>query len=160
MQPMSSRPKSSKWIFIVLGIVVLGVIVFLVMRFLPMGFGNQTYSNSQGQVTTGPGAGMPSDWPSDAPANYSGAKILYSGSANPQAGRNGVAVSYTLQGVSVQNVADYYQNSLTAQGWKVVGNVNLGGQIIIGAKKDARTFGVSILDNGNGITTVTAGLEL
>jgi hypothetical protein len=67
---------------------------------------------------------------------------------------------YTVSGVSVENIAKYYQDSLTAQGWDIEGTANLGMQSVVGAKKDTRTFGASIADSGNGVITVTAGLEL
>ena len=122
--------------------------------------GTKTYSNNEGSVTVGNSATMPDNWPSDVPANYSGAKILYSGNTNPETGTKGAAVSYTVEGGSVQAITDYYKSGLAAQGWKLEGNADMGGQTIIGATKDTRTFGVSILNSGNGTITVIAGLEL
>ena len=136
------------------------------MRFVP-GFGGvqqnlngtQTYSNNEGSVTVGTGAGMPSGWPNDVPANYSGASIVYSGNLNPQTGQAGVVVSYTVQGATAQAVADYYKAGLISQGWAIEGDVNMAGGRTIVANKADKTFGVSIVEAG-GMVNVTAGLEL
>lgn len=122
--------------------------------------GSQTYSNNEGSVTVGQNATMPSSWPADAPANYSGANIMYSGNSNPKGGSAGAMVSYTVSGASTQAVADYYKKTLVEKGWTVTGDANMSGQVIIGAEKDNRTIGISIADTGNGMITVTAGLEL
>jgi len=122
--------------------------------------GTQTYSNNEGSVTVGTNAGMPSGWPNDLPSNYTGAHIIYSGNSNPQTGQAGAAISYTLQDASAQTVASYYQNGLTEKGWSIESNANMGGQIVIGAKKDGKTFAAIIIDSGDGTVTVTAGLGL
>lgn len=160
---------SKKWLYVVIaGVVVLGVAGYMGIKMMS-GFGggykqnmngSQTYSNDEGSVTVGTGASMPSNWPSDAPANYVGATILFSGNSNPQTGKNGSAVSYTVSGASAKAIADYYKNTLGANGWVLEGTMDLGTQMVIGAKKDTRTFAVSIVDDGKGLVTVTAGLEL
>ena len=121
--------------------------------------GSTTYANDEGSVTVGTSASMPANWPSDAPANYSGAVIVYSGTSNPQTGQEGSAVSYTVQ-ASVQSVVDFYRSQLAAGGWTVNATANAGGATVISATKDTRTFGAYIVDTGGGTVTVTAGIEL
>lgn len=151
----------NKWLYAGIGVVVvLGLVGFLASRTMMNGTQTQTYSNNEGSVTVGTNASMPSAWPSDAPANYAGATIVFSGNSNPQTGKNGAAVSYTVTGTTAKAVADYYKNTLTSNGWTVEGSMDLGTQMVVGAKKDNRTFGASIVDGGNGTITVTAGLEL
>src|SRR3989344_5333830 len=100
--PDGSTPSTSgsnKMWYIIGGIVVLAIVGWLFMRgaggFMgaATGFdvdrnadGSATYSNDEGSVTVGTTATMPSNWPSDAPANYAGAAIVYSGTSNPQTG--------------------------------------------------------------------------
>ena len=121
--------------------------------------GSTTYTNDEGSVTVGTSASMPANWPSDAPANYLGAAIVYSGTSNPQTGQEGSAVSYTVQ-ASVQSVVDFYRSQLAAGGWTVEASANVGGATVISATKDTRTFGAYIVDTGGGTVTVTAGIEL
>ena len=150
-------------VIVVLLIVIIGFFVRPMMMFNKTSYqqnpdGTQTYSNSEGTVTVG--ASMPSTWPSDVPANYTGAQIIFSGDSNPQTGKAGAVVSYTVHNTSIQAISDYYKSGLTAQGWHIEGTTNIGSQVIIGATKDTRTFGASIVDAGNGDITVTAGLQL
>ncbi len=121
--------------------------------------GSKTYSNEEGSVTVGTTATMPSNWPADAPANFAGAAIVYSGTSNPQTGKIGSAVSYTARG-SAAGVADYYKTQLTSKGWKIEGTANIAGATVVSATKDTRTFGAYIADTGDGQVTVTAGIEL
>ena len=118
--------SSNKIYYIIGGVVVL----ILLGWFLTRGFGaapgvdvdqnvdgSTTYSNEEGSVTVG-AQSMPDNWPSDAPANFADATIVYSGSSNPQTGAAGSAVTYTAR-ASVQSVADYYKQQLTAAGWAI-----------------------------------------
>src|SRR3989338_1262689 len=106
--------------------------------------GSKTYSNEEGSVTVG-GGSMPDNWPGDAPANFADATIVYSGSSNPQTGAAGSAVTYTAR-ASVQSVADYYKQQLTAAGWAIEGTANVAGAMVVTATKDTRTFGAYIAD--------------
>jgi len=121
--------------------------------------GSATYSNEEGSVTVGTMATMPSNWPSDAPQNFAGASIVYSGTSNPQTGNVGSAVSYTVR-ASAQSVADYYKQQLTSAGWTIAGTANMAGAMVVSATKDTRTFGAYISDTGDGNVSVTAGIEL
>ena len=121
--------------------------------------GATTYSNEEGSVTVGSGASMPSNWPSDAPANFAGATIAYSGTSNPQTGQTGSAVSYTVK-ASAASVADYYKQQLTSQGWAIESTASMAGATVVAARKDTRTIGVYISDTGDGSVTVVAGIEL
>ncbi|MEY4747651.1 MAG: hypothetical protein RLZZ416_700 [Candidatus Parcubacteria bacterium] len=120
--------------------------------------GSATYSNSEGSVTVG-GASMPETWPSDAPGNYANASIQYSGSSNPQTGKPGAAVVYTVN-ASTQAVADYYKTELTRAGWTIEATANTGAATVLSAKKDNRTFGVYIASAGDAGVSVTAGIEM
>ena len=121
--------------------------------------GSATYSTEEGSVSVGTSASMPENWPSDAPANYAGSSIVYSGNSNPQTGSAGAAVSYTTS-ASVSGVADYYKTQLTANGWTIQATANMGGATVVSATKDTRTFGAYITDTGSGNVSVTAGIEL
>lgn len=120
--------------------------------------GSTTYTHEEGTVTVG-GNSMPDNWPSDAPQNFSGATITFSGTSNPQTGKMGSAVSYTVR-ASAQAVADYYKNELQKAGWTVQASANMGAASAISATKDTRTFGAYIADTGDGSVAVTAGIEL
>ena len=102
---------------------------------------------------------MPENWPSDAPDNYAGASIAFSGTSNPQTGQIGSAVSYTVQ-ATASAVADYYRQQLQANGWTIQATANAGGAMVLSATKDTRTFGAYIAEAADGTTTVTAGIEL
>jgi hypothetical protein len=123
--------------------------------------GSTTYTSEDGSgsVTVGSGASMPSNWPSDAPTAYSGATIAYSGTTNPSTGESGSAVVYTTS-ASAASVVEYYDSRLKAEGWTIEASVDMGGTRVITAKKDTRTIGVYVQDAGNGITNVTAGVQL
>ena len=161
---------SKKWLYIAIGVVVLlGIAWYVSTKMMWGGIsvdfqqnadGTQTYSNEEGSVTTGPGATMPSSWPADAPANYSGAQIIFSGNSNPQTGKAGAVVSYSVQNVMPEDIASYYRQTLAAKGWKIAGDAYVGTQIILGATKDTRTFAISISEYNNNVVTVTAGMEL
>jgi hypothetical protein len=120
--------------------------------------GSTTYTNSEGTVTVG-GNKMPDNWPSDAPAAYSGASIVYSGTSDPQTGKAGSAVSYTVN-APIASVVDYYKTQLASNGWTVEATANVGGATVISATKNARTMGVYVVDSGSGTTAVTAGIEM
>jgi len=120
--------------------------------------GSVTYESDEGTVTVG-GASMPSNWPSDAPTAYTGATIAYSGTTNPTTGESGSAVVYTTN-ASIASVVEYYDSRLKAEGWTIEASVDMGGTRVITAKKDTRTIGVYVQDAGNGVTNVTAGVQL
>lgn len=159
-----------KVLYIIIGVVVVAVLALglgMKMMWKTAGLdyqqnadGTQTYTNNDGTVTVGTGASMPSSWPADAPVNYAGAEILYSGNSNPQTGSSGAMVSYTVKNAKPADVALYYRQNLGTKGWTITGDAALNGQFIVGATKDTRTFAVSISDAANGVVTVTAGLEL
>lgn len=121
--------------------------------------GGTTYTDREGNSATVGGTSMPENWPSDAPANFAGASIQYSGNSNPQTGKAGAAVVYSANG-SVQSVVDYYKSQLTSNGWTIEATANTGGATVLSAKKDTRTFGAYIVGTGDGNVTVTAGIEM
>ncbi len=121
--------------------------------------GSTTYTNDQGSVTVGTAASMPANWPSDAPQNFAGATIVYSGTSNPQTGQTGSAVSYTVR-ASAQSVADHYKQQLSSAGWTVQATANMGGATVVSASKDARTFGAYITDVGDGTASVVVGIGM
>ncbi|OGG90766.1 hypothetical protein A3H16_00680 [Candidatus Kaiserbacteria bacterium RIFCSPLOWO2_12_FULL_53_8] len=102
---------------------------------------------------------MPDNWPSDAPAIYSGGTIQYSGSSNPQTGQAGSVVVYSAK-ATVSSVVEYYKAQLAQAGWTLEGTANSAGTTIISAKKDTRTFGISVADTGTGTVQVTAGIGM
>lgn len=169
-QPSASGSK--KMWYVIGGIIVLALVGWLLMRGagLMMGAatgvnveqnanGATTYSNNEGSVTVGGGASMPANWPSDAPANYAGASIVYSGTSNPQTGQAGSAVTYTVKAAAA-SVADYYKGELAKNGWTIEGTANTTGTTIISAKKGSQTLGLSITDTGDGSVSVTAGIGM
>jgi hypothetical protein len=172
--PDGNTPSTSgnKMWYIIGGIVILLLLGWVVTRGIggaimgaagvnvtPGANGSATYTSSDGSVTVGTSASMPGTWPSDAPANYSGASIVYSGTSNPQTGQAGSAVSYTVR-ASAQAVADYYKQQLTSAGWTIEGTANMTGATVVSAKKDTRTIGVYISDTGSGNVSVTVGIEM
>ena len=171
-QPTSSS-GSNKWLYIVIGaVVILALLGFfarsagwMAMRasgvnVTPGPGGSATYTapDGTGSVTVGSNK-MPDNWPADAPQNFAGATIMYSGSSNPQTGKAGAAVVYTAQ-TSASAVLDYYKTQLATSGWKVEQTATMGATSVLSASKDNRTFGVSITDAGNGTVQVTAGLDI
>lgn len=147
------------------GAVVLLLLVWFLFGRNPAGVstdrnidGSTTYSNEEGSVTVG-GASMPENWPADAPSNYSGASIQYSGTSNPQTGKTGSAVVYTVN-ASAPQVTEYYKAELAKSGWKIEGTAVIGPSTAITATKDARTLGVYIGEAGNGTVSVTVGIEM
>ena len=167
-----STSGSNKLWYIIGGIIVLALLGWLLARGAgsmmgaasgvntqPHMDGSTTYTDAQGNSATVGGGSMPENWPSDAPQNYAGATIQYSGNSNPQTGKAGAAVVYTAN-ASAQAVVDYYKAQLTSNGWTIGGSANTGGTTILSATKAGRTFGVYIIGTGNGSVSVTAGLEL
>ncbi|MEK7156552.1 MAG: hypothetical protein AAB790_01970 [Patescibacteria group bacterium] len=167
-----SASGSNKMWYIIGGIVILALVGWFLMRGagsligaasgvdVDQGAdGSATYSNAEGSVTVGTGASMPANWPSDAPANYSGATIAYSGTSNPQTGQSGSAVSYTVR-ASAQSVADYYKQQLASAGWTIESTANMAGATVLAARKDSRTIGAYITDAGDGTVSVVVGIEL
>ncbi|MDO8575766.1 MAG: hypothetical protein Q7R90_00455 [bacterium] len=167
-----SASGSNKMWYIIGGIVVLALIGWFLMRGAgsllgaatgvdvdQSADGSATYSNDEGSVTVGTGASMPANWPSDAPANYAGASIVYSGTSNPQTGQAGSAVSYTVR-ASASSVADYYKQQLASAGWTIQGTANMAGATVVSATKDSRTIGAYITDTGDGNVSVVVGIEL
>ena len=163
---------SNKMLYIIGGVVVLALVGWFLMRGvgsvaeLASGVdvnrsmdGSTTYTDSQGNSATVGSNSMPSNWPSDAPANYAGASIQYSGTSNPQTGKMGSAVSYTVR-ASAKSVGDYYAGQLASAGWKIEGTANMGGATVVSATKDTRSFGAYIVGTNGGMVTVTAGIEL
>lgn len=168
--PSTPGTKSNKMWYIIGGIVV----VLLVGGFLSRGIGDAAFmaagdrpnldgsatytDNSGNSVTVGSGS-MPASWPTDAPQNYAGATIQYSGNSNPQTGKAGSAVAYTTK-ATAQAVVDYYKAQLSAKGWVIAGTANTGAATVLSATKDARSFGVYIVDAGGGNVSVTAGIGM
>lgn len=170
MPPESSTPASSGKSMKMYYIIGAGAVILIVLWLLMRGAGgapgvsqnvdgSQTYTDAQGNTATVGGTSMPDNWPSDAPANYAGAAIQYSGNSNPQTGKAGAAVVYSAS-ATAQSVVDYYKAQLSAKGWVVAGTANMGGATVLSATKDDRTFGVYIVDSGEGKVAVTAGIEL
>lgn len=172
-QPAPTSGSNKKVLYIVIGIVVLFLLGGFAMQMMgfaamraagvnvmpgPGGSATYTVDNGEGTVTVG-GNKMPDNWPSDAPGNFSGATIQYAGSSNPQTGKAGAAVAYTVQ-ASASAVADYYKSQLTSNGWTVDATANMGAATVLSAKKDTRTFGIYIADAGNGTVQVTAGMDM
>ena len=166
-----SASGSNKMWYIIGGIVILALVGWFLMRGagsllgaasgvdVDQQGGATTYSNEEGSVTVGTAASMPANWPSDAPANYSGAAIVYSGTSNPQTGQSGSAVSYTVR-ASASSVADYYKQQLASAGWAIQGTANVAGAMVISATKDTRTIGAYITDTGNGEVSVVVGIGM
>ena len=167
-QPSSSAGNNKIW-YIVGGVVVLLLLGWFLTRGLGSASmagvdvdrnmdGSATYTNEDGTVTVGSNA-MPDNWPSDAPQNFAGAAITFSGASNPQTGTAGSGVSYTAK-ASVQSVADYYKSQLQTNGWTLEGTANVGGATVLSAKKDTRNLGIYIADVGDGTVSVTAAVEM
>jgi hypothetical protein len=158
--------KSKKPLYIVGGVVVILILGWLatggimrsvtgvnVQRSLD---GSATYSNKEGSVTVGANK-LPDNWPSDAPT-YPNAQIQSAVSSNPQTGQAGSAVVFTTSD-SAQTVTDFYKSTLASKGWKVEQTVSTGQGTMLGATKDTRSFGIYIVDSGDGKVSVTASVS-
>jgi hypothetical protein len=170
----NAQGGSNKWVYILIGIVAVLVVLglfaqmsgYMMMRaagvnVVPNMDGSATYTATDGEggsVTVG-GNSMPENWPSDAPANFAGAQIQYSGTSNPQTGSAGAAVVYTAQ-ASASAIVEHYKQAFAAQGWTIENTANMGAASVMSAKKDERTFGVSIVDAGDGSVQVSVGTDL
>lgn len=109
--------------------------------------------------TTGSGAGrFPSDWPADAPALQSGAKITYSGAIDPKTKVMGPTVVYTGSGTAATAVA-FFKSQFTKQGWTFRGQGNAEGSVQLAATKGTRKVTVTILETRSGVTNVTVGIS-
>ena len=177
-QPVAGSNK--KIFYIIGGLVVLGLVGGMMSRGAgymgmggPAGYmgmkaagvdvqpgpgGAATYSNNEGSVTVG-GNKMPDNWPSDAPSNFAGASIQYSGSSNPQTGQAGSALVYTVK-ASADAVAAQYKSELNAKGWTIESTANVAGATVISAQKDTRTFGAYISSTEDGNVTVQASISM
>lgn len=112
------------------------------------------------QWTQGRGAaGMPENWPSDAPPAYHGAMLISSQSKDLGTGKPGPSVNY-FTGASETEVIDYYVKGLTANAWKIEANADSpAGYRVITAKKDTRSFFAFIsIVQMEGKTGVTSGI--
>jgi hypothetical protein len=176
MEETTTQPQAGsnkKILYIIGGLIVLGLIGSTLMRGVgymgmraagvdvrPNMDGSATYTatNGEGSVTVG-GNKMPDNWPSDAPANFAGATISYSGSSNPQTGQAGSAVMYTVKSTA-EAVAAYYKSQLESQGWKIEQTANMGGATVLAAKKDTRTFGIYIMGGEGGEVSVQASISM
>ena len=173
--PASGGGKSNTIWYVVGGVIILVLVAWFAIRGVGIGAmklagaangvdvqtgvnGAMTYTGTQGSVTVGGGT-MPSNWPSDAPANFAGASISYSGTSNPQTGKAGSAVVYTVS-ASAQTVVDYYKTELQKAGWTIAGTANAGAATVLSATKDKRGLGVYIADAGSGMVSVTVGIEM
>ncbi len=168
--PATSGSGNRMW-YIIGGIVILLLLGWLVTRGLGGAMlagsgvnvnsgpgGSTTYTDNQGNSVTVGGGTMPASWPPDAPGNYPGASISYSGDSNPQTGQAGAAVVYTTR-AAAQSVVEYYKTQLAQDGWTISGTANTGGATVLSATKGTRTFGVYIVDSGNGSVSVTVGIS-
>jgi hypothetical protein len=174
IEPQTTKGSQKKLWYIIGGVLVLIVLGQLVLGGfarngakgaleqatggkVDYGAGNTaTYKTDNGSVTVG-GGSLPSNWPSDAP-QYPGAKILYSGSSNPQTGETGSSVAFQVN-ATAQTVVDFYKRELTAKGWKIDSTITTGPATTLGATKGGRTFYVYIVDAGNGTVSVTVGIS-
>lgn len=164
------KTGSKKGLYIVIAIVVLLLIVWYFLRsslWMVGGVpgvtvdrkldGSTTYSNDENTVTIGSNT-LPDNWPSDAPT-YPNATVQYSGSSQPQTGEEGLAVAFVTTD-SAQSVYDFYKKELADKGWTVEQTSEMGPSKMLSATKDTRTFGVYIVDSGQGQVTVTVGMSI
>ncbi len=61
---------------------------------------------------------------------------------------------------AAQSVIDYYKGELSKNGWTIEATANTGGATVLSAQKDTRTFGVYVVDAGNGSVSVTVGIGM
>ncbi len=168
-QPVQGSNKTV--LYIIGGIVVLALVGSFMTRGIgymgmraagvdvrPNMDGSATYKTDEGSVTIGANS-MPDNWPSDAPANFAGATISYSGSSNPQTGEAGSVVMYSVNG-SVDAITAHYKAQLESNGWTIEQTANMGGATIIAAKKDSRSFGVYITPGEDGTAVVQASVTM
>ncbi len=118
--------------------------------------GTMHVETSEGSFTAG-NTELPADWPSDAPAVYPGASITYSATVNPSTGNPGSAVMMTTDDAG-NAVASFYKSALADKGWQVSATMEGGGNTIITATKDDRTFSMILAAAGDQ-TSITLAIE-
>ncbi len=163
---------SKKTIGIIVGVVVLGIVGYVVSHSAgylgkraiesatggSVQYGNNgsaTYKTNDGTVTTGVNA-LPEGWPSDAPGQYSGSTITFSGAAAQQGGKMGMTVIMTTTD-SAANVAAFYKSDLAAKGWTIQGTYTASGTTTIVASKDDRAVGITVVGT-EGTTQISVGI--
>ncbi len=122
------------------------------------GDGTVTINTNEGTFSTG--TKVPDNWPSDV-AVYPGSSVQYSGSSN-QGGDGKLGFALLLASTdSPAKVAEYYNKSLVAAGWKINSTANFGGASIIGAEKDNRTLAITIGegDKGSSAINIAVGVK-
>ena len=119
---------------------------------------DSTYVDTQWNQAVGGTAGMPENWPKDAPSAYPGATLMSSLSKNIGTGKSDPSVIYFTDAPKAK-VIEYYVKGLTANAWKIEANADNGaGYHILTAKKDTRSFAAFVSTDPKGKTGVTSGV--
>ncbi len=116
--------------------------------------GTMHVTTSEGTFDVGAHA-LPADWPTDVPA-YAGATVQYSASVNPATDAPGSMV-VLMSTDDAQTIADYYANTLKANGWTIGSTMQAQGTTIMTAIKDDRAVSLSVA-SANNETTITIGV--
>lgn len=119
---------------------------------------DSTYVDTQWNQAVGGTAGMPENWPKDAPPAYAGATLMSALSKNLATGKSDPSVIYFTD-ASRAEIIDYYVKNLNGNGWKIEANADSpAGYYVITAKKDTRSFAVFISVDPQGKTGVTSAV--
>lgn len=110
-----------------------------------------TYRDAQtgGMVSVGSGIALPDDFPKDFPV-YNGNISIVSAASIPD---QGVSLTFSSQDTS-EEVATWYENTLTSEGWTRDQSYDLQGQVMRSYLKANERIAVSISQN-TGATTGT-----
>lgn len=115
--------------------------------------GQVTVQTDQGTFSTN--AGLPADWPKDAPT-YPGSTITYSAATTPTDSGSGFSLMATTPD-TVKQVVDYFNRELVSQGWTIEATQNIAGTSSLASVKSNRDFSIAVISDGT-TTTITQTL--
>lgn len=118
---------------------------------------DSTYVNTQWNDAVGGSAGMPENWPKDAPVAYPGATLMSVLSKDLGTGKPDPSAIYFTEASGAEVIA-YYVKGLEQNGWKIEANADSAGYRVITAKKDTRAYFAFISVGPDGKTGVTSGV--
>jgi hypothetical protein len=184
-QPVSKQPADKKKTYSIIAVVVVVVVLLGAMKMFAGGYigdrvaeqaieqatggkvnvdynadgGTMTVKGDDGtqvQYSGGGNVTVPADWPTDVPI-MDGGQLSYAVTSNPTDGKPGATVVFEI-GSSVSDVAAYYTDALTANGWTIESTINTGDGTMFAATKDTRTASVYVVSSDTGTNvSVTVG---
>lgn len=109
------------------------------------------------EITSDGGGKLPKDWPSSVPLPGD-AKIEYGGTMADGSGAKNLSVSFTT-GDSASEVAEYYADKLSSDGWTIEANLTTGDGAMISATQ-GENAAVAYISAGENETSVSLNVQL